>query len=461
MNIRELQSAIEQIAEEKALPKEKIIETVALALAAAYKKEYGRRGQKIVAELDESSMTSRLYLEKLVLTEDLIKKPEEAKETELEEEFDEEAPEEESATDTTEFDASQKPRRVPATEEEVAHLKEKETRFKPQRHIMLQEAAKLYKDAAIGDRILFPLVFKETFGRIAAQTAKQVIIQQIREAERQMAFAEYHGKENEVVSGLVQRIEGGTIFMDLGRASGILPMQEQLPNESVRLQERLKVYITKVDFGSKGPIIFLSRTHPKMLQRLFELEIPEIASGLVQIKGIAREAGFRSKVAVVSTDKSVDPIGACVGQKGTRISTIINEFNGEKVDIIKWDGSEAQYIANALAPARVLAVDLNETEKKATAWVNEDQQSLAIGKTGQNVRLAAKLTGWKIDIKVKAESLSVEDAVAAAKRDEVKTTALAPAPETAEKETPKKNKTVKKTKAKAKKKTPAKKIKKV
>src|SRR3989338_6657298 len=188
---------------------------------------------------------------------------------------------------------------------------------------------------------------------------------------------------------------------------------EQPGHETYRIQERLKVFVTKVEFGARGPMILLSRTHPRMLQRLFETEIPEIGNGVVLIKGIMREAGARSKVAVATTEPDIDPIGACVGQKGTRIATITNEFNGEKIDIIKWDENEAQYIANALAPAKVLAVDLNEAERKATAWVNGDQQSLAIGKGGQNVRLAAKLTGWKIDIKVKAEEQTVEAAVAA------------------------------------------------
>lgn len=425
MDIKELHSAIEQIAEEKDLPREKILETVALALAAAYKKEYGRRGQKIVAEFDEQAMSARVFLDKVVLTEELLKKKED-EETD-EEEVDYEAPEHEPAVDTTEYDPEQKPQLIKALPEELAHLKEKPTRFKPQRHIMLAEARPLLKDAGAGDRILFPLIFKDKFGRIAAQTAKQVIIQHLREAEREMAYAEFHGKENEVVGGLVQRLEFGNVFIDLGRSTAVLPPVEQPANETYRIGERIKVFVTKVDPGARGPMIFVSRTHPRMLQRMFELEIPEIASGVVSIKGIAREAGSRSKVAVVSSAEGVDPIGACVGQKGTRIATITNEFNGEKVDIIKWDPGEAQFIANALAPARVLAVDLAEAEHKATAWVNEDQQSLAIGKSGQNVRLAAKLTGWKIDIKVKPESQTVEAAAAAAKLEE-----KAAAPEPAE-----------------------------
>src|SRR3989338_1725589 len=412
MNIQELQMAIEQIAEEKELPSQKVFETVALALAAAYKKEYGKRGQKIIAEFTADTLKPKVYLEKIVLTDAIIKPRDAADETDDEEMYDADLPEVGEA-DTTEYDTKRKPRLVAADPADVAHLQEKPVRFKPQRHLMLNEAQSIFKKAALGDKVLYPLVFKDNFGRIAAQTAKQVIIQQIREIERQIAYSEYHDKEGQVVSGLVQRIEDDTVYVDLGRANGILPAMEQPGHETYRIQERLKVFVTKVEFGARGPMILLSRTHPRMLQRLFETEIPEIGNGVVLIKGIMREAGARSKVAVATTEPDIDPIGACVGQKGTRIATITNEFNVEKIDIIKWDENEAQYIANALAPAKVLAVDLNEAERKATAWVNEDQQSLAIGKGGQNVRLAAKLTGWKIDIKVKAEEQTVEAAVAA------------------------------------------------
>ena len=239
---------------------------------------------------------------------------------------------------------------------------------------------------------------KDDYGRVAAQTAKQVVIQRIREAERDAMYDEYKSKEGEVQNGIVQRVEGRNVFVDLGKSIGVLFPSEQIERENYRIGQRLRVYLLRVDAGSKGPGITLSRIHPDMIQKLFELEVPEIFAGTVEIKSIAREAGERTKIAVSSNEDGVDPIGSCVGQKGTRVQTIIDEINGEKIDIILWSDDIAKFISTSLNPAKVLKVDINEAKKEARVQVPEDQLSLAIGKRGQNVRLAAKLTGWKIDI---------------------------------------------------------------
>lgn len=270
---------------------------------------------------------------------------------------------------------------------------------------MLEDAKKIKKDALLGEEIVFPLESKEEYGRIAAQTAKQVIIQRIREAERESLVGEYGEKEGEIVSGIVQKIERGLVYIDFSRATGIMPPDEQIPGENYRRGERLKAYLYSVEETPHGINLRLSRAHPKFLEKLFALESPEIASGVVEIKSIAREPGSRSKIAVMSNDENVDPIGACVGQKGIRVVTVMSEVAGEKIDIILWSGDPAKFISSSLSPAKVLDIDLNLNEHKATVEVSPDQLSLAIGKGGQNVRLAAKLTGWKIDIKGTPEEI--------------------------------------------------------
>jgi N utilization substance protein A len=239
---------------------------------------------------------------------------------------------------------------------------------------------------------------RKDYGRIAAQTAKQVILQKIREAERDAVFGEYKSKEGEIVSGIVQRIEGRNVFIDIGKTLGILPKEEQVYGEFYRPGQRLKVYVLKVDETPRGPVVILSRAYPKLISKLFELEVPEIAQGTVVIKSIAREAGSRSKIAVESKAEGVDPIGSAVGQRGTRVMAVINELGGEKIDIIEYSEKAEKFVANALSPAKVLDVKIMP-QNKALCLVPEDQLSLAIGKDGQNVRLAAKLTGWKIDVR--------------------------------------------------------------
>jgi N utilization substance protein A len=254
----------------------------------------------------------------------------------------------------------------------------------------------------IGDTILVETTPKE-FGRIAAQTAKQVIVQKIREAERNVIYEKYIDKERDIVTGIVQRIEHGNVIIDLGRTEAILLPNEQIRNEEYYKGKRIKIYILEVRKTSKGPKIFASRTHPELLKRLFELEVPEIHEGLVEIKNIAREAGKRSKVAVYSKDERVDPIGACIGDRGSRIKSIMMELTDEKIDVIRWSDDDKALIANSLSPAKVITVNLFEKEKTATVVVPDQQLSLAIGKEGQNARLAAKLTGWKVDIKSESD----------------------------------------------------------
>lgn len=273
----------------------------------------------------------------------------------------------------------------------------------PRTEISLAEARAINSNYEIGD-IVEKEVTPRDFGRIAAQTAKQVVVQRIREAERNLIYDEFIGRENDIVTGVVQRYEGKNVILDLGRAEAILLPSEQSPGEVYRQGERFKAYILEVRKTNKGPQILVSRTHPGLLKRLFELEVPEIHDGIVEIKGVAREAGARSKIAVHSRDEKVDPVGACVGPKGSRVQAVVQELRGEKIDIIKWSDDPAVFVANSLSPARVLDVTVDEENKVSQVIVPDNQLSLAIGKEGQNARLAARITGWKIDIKSESEA---------------------------------------------------------
>lgn len=370
MDLESFTSAIAQIAEEKGISSEKVLEAIETAIAAAYKKDYGERGQIIKAKLDPVSGKVKFWQVKLVVDKDMIYSEEELEKLREEKKISEE---------------------------------EKKVRFNPEKHIMLAEARKIKSKVKVGQELKIPLETKKDYGRIAAQTAKQVIMQKIREAERKSIFEEYKSKEGEIVSGIVQRIEGRTVFLDIGKTLGLLPREEQVPGEFYRPGQRLKLFVLKVEETPKGPVIFLSRAYPKLVSKLFELEVPEISSGQVQIKSIAREAGSRSKIAVFSEKKEIDPIGSAVGQRGTRVMAVINELGGEKVDIIEYSEEPKRYITNSLSPAKVLEVKIMP-KNKALAIVPEDQLSLAIGKDGQNVRLAAKLTGWKIDVRGSEEA---------------------------------------------------------
>lgn len=269
--------------------------------------------------------------------------------------------------------------------------------------ISLTEARKLDPRYDLEDVVEIEVTPRD-FGRIAAQTAKQVVVQRLREAERGLIFEEFSNREGDIVTGLVQRQEQRNILIDLGKTEAVLTPSEQMPGEEYRMSDRIKIYIVEVKKTTKGPQILVSRTHPGLLKRLFELEVPEIFQGIVELKNIAREAGARSKIAVHSRDENVDPVGACVGPKGMRVQAIVNELRGEKIDIIKWSPDASRFVANALSPAKVISVEILENEKIARVVVPDYQLSLAIGKEGQNARLAAKLTGWKIDIKSESQA---------------------------------------------------------
>lgn len=370
IDVKSLNLLVDQIAEEHGVQKERIIESIEQAIAAAYKKEYGKKGQLIKAKLNQKTGKTEFWQVKLVVdkaqlyTEEELEEMKEAKEAGQEKEVPEE---------------------------------EKKLRFNPERHILLEDAQKLNKKHKAEDEVKMKLESKEDFGRIAAQTAKQVVLQKIREAEREAILEEFKSKEGELVSGLIQRVEGKMVFIDVGKTLAIMPREEQVPGEFYRPGQRLKFYVLRVEDTSRGPSIFLSRAYPKFISKLFEIEVPEIGAESVAIKAIAREAGARSKIAVVSSVEGVDPVGSMVGQRGTRVSAVINELGGEKIDIIEWAEDPEVFIANALSPAKVLDVETVD-KNTAKAEVEEDQLSLAIGRDGQNVRLAAKLTGWKIDV---------------------------------------------------------------
>jgi len=271
-------------------------------------------------------------------------------------------------------------------------------RFDSEKHMLLANAKLIKRDAKLGEEIVFPLEPQDDFGRIAAQTAKQVVIQKVREAEKLSMMEEFSDKKGEIVSGIVQRIERGAIFVDLGRTTGIIPYEEQIPGERYRMGERIRAYLYAVDEGFRGVYLRLSRAHPKFVVKLFELEAPELAAGSIEVKALSREPGSRTKIALASLDPHVDPVGSLVGQRGVRVSTVMSELGGERIDIIEWNDDPQEFIREALSPATPIEVVLDEADHRANVTVAEDEQSLAIGRGGQNVRLAAKLTGWNIDI---------------------------------------------------------------
>ena len=374
MDFKNFPLLVDTIAEEKGLSHERVIETVEQAIAAAYKKEYGQRGQNIKAKLNMKTGCVEFWQVKLVVDEDMIFSEEELEK--IKEEREEEV----------------------VIAEDGGDEEGKKVKFNEERHMMIEDAKKIQKTIKPGEEIYIKLKAQEEYGRIAAQTAKQVILQKIREAERGSILEEFKSKEGELVSGIVQRIEGRTVFIDLGKTLGLFVKEEQVPGEFYRAGQRLKFYLMQVEDSPKGPAIFLSRAYPKFISKLFELEVPEIAAETVEIKAITREPGSRTKLAVVSNEDGVDPVGSMVGQRGTRVSAVINELGGEKIDIIEWAEDPEIFIANALSPAKILQVEVLP-RNRAIAIVAEDQLSLAIGRDGQNVRLAAKLTGWKIDVR--------------------------------------------------------------
>lgn len=388
-------SAVMQIADEKGIAREKILEIVEAALAAAYKKDYGKRGQVIRGSFDEVTKETKYFLVKEVVD------PSTRDFTIVEE------PAEEEVKHNKHDD-----RRAPLIEVEEVVDEDRLPRYNVERDILVEDAQKIKKGAKLGDTVEIELESHDEFGRVAAQTAKQVIIQRVREAEREGMFEEYKSREGEVVNGTIQRIEGRNVFLDLGKSVGVLFPSEQIEGENYRMGQHLKVLLVRVEADPKGPGLLLSRSHPDMVKHLFSLEVPEIYSGIVVVNAIAREAGSRTKIAVSTTQEGVDPIGSCVGQKGTRVQAVIDELGGEKIDIIEWNEDPKRFISAALSPAKVLSAELTDDEngKRAVVLVPADQLSLAIGKRGQNVRLAAKLTGWRIDVaaaEAKAEEAEV------------------------------------------------------
>jgi N utilization substance protein A len=331
--------AITQIAAEKNLPKEVVLQAVETALASAYKKDSEATGN-IVVRIDRNSGNVHVYAQKAVVEEV-----------------------EDSRVD-----------------------------------IALEEARRLKPDAQLGEIMEFE-VTPANAGRIAAQTAKQVVLQRLREAEREMVYEEFSNREGDIVSGIIQRVDARHVIVDLGKTEGILPPTEQVRAEHYRPGQRMKFYLVEVHKSNRGPQLILSRTHKNLLKRLFELEVPEIYKGVVEIRSIAREPGYRSKVAVAAQQEGVDPVGSCVGLRGIRIQNIVNELNGERIDVVQWDAQPARFVANALSPAQVSSVSTSEEDNTASVIVPDRQLSLAIGKEGQNARLAAKLTGWRIDIR--------------------------------------------------------------
>jgi N utilization substance protein A len=348
----QFEQALQQIAEEKGVSRDEIIQMIEASLAAAFRKDYGEKDQNPVVVFDPENLSAKIYDEKVVV------------------------------------------------EGKTLEAEDPELQLDPVKEIDIAAAQADDPEAKVGQVIRTEITPDDgvTFGRIAAQTAKQVIIQKLREAERNVQFSDFKAKERTLINGIVQRIEGDTVLVDLGKGVGVLFPSEQIRGEKYEIGQRVKVLVLHVEPATRGPKITLSRSHPDIVRKLFEMEVPEIYNGAVEIKSVAREAGSRSKIAVMSTQEGIDPIGACVGQKGTRVQTVMAELGGEKIDIIEWSDDPVKFIANSLSPAKILNVQLEMEEKEAAVGVLEDQLSLAIGKAGQNVRLAARLTGWKIDI---------------------------------------------------------------
>ena len=407
-DMKEFASAMKQISEEKGISAESVFETIEAAIAAAYKRDYGKKGQIIKAKMDSDTgkleMTQTHYVVEGVDEEGNITGPLPTKVVEEKPDFQ---------------DMEGQRRRRPG-EEAPVETGETKIKFNPEKHITLEDAKASNKKATVGDEIVTKLEQKTDFGRIAAQTAKQVIIQRLREAERGAIFNEFKGREGEIVSGTVQRREGSLVFVDLGKTNGLLPPVEQMFTDNYRLGQRYRFVITKVEETSRGPVVVLSRSNPQLVVGLFKVEVPEIDTGSVEVKAIAREAGSRTKIAVTSREESIDPIGSLVGQKGVRVQTVINELSGEKIDIISWSDKPVEFIANCFSPAKVLQVKIVDDERKhALVEVSDDQFSLAIGKKGQNVRLAAKLSGWKIDVRSPKEAMVFDEVVEGAEPTEV------------------------------------------
>lgn len=392
MDLKQIVTIINQIAKERGIDATKVLEGVEDSLATAYRKEYGERGEVIKAKINAETGEVKFWQVKEVVDETTVRMPVEGEEEEI---F--AAPENER---------SDRREAEPEPEEEGEG---KLPRYNPERHMLLEEAKAVKSDAVLGDKLEFSLEPKLDFGRIAAQSAKQVILQKFREAEKEAVLGEFKDKEGKIISGLIHRFDRGNVHVDLGRISGIMFANETIPGERYTVNNRMRFYVIAIQENRRGQAeIVLSRSHPKFIAKLFELEVPEINDGTVAIKGIAREAGSRTKMAVFSDIQGVDPIGSCVGQRGTRVMAVTNELGNEKIDIVEWSENPEEYISASLSPAKVKEVQVFD-KHEARVIVPEDQLSLAIGKGGQNVRLAAKLTGWKIDVRSEVNPNEVQE----------------------------------------------------
>lgn len=392
LDVKELTKAVRQVAEEKGLDPDKVLEVIESSIAAAYKKEYGERGEVIKCKLDQKTGELQFWQVKTVVDESTVRFVDDEEEAAMEEKNEAKGGGKHS---------------VPA--DVLEGEEQKLPRFNPERHITLEEVKKLKKgDLELGAEIAFPLESHDDFGRIAAQTAKQVILQKLRESERDSILNEWRDKEGQIVSGMVQRFERGNIFVDLGRTIGVMFANESIPGEHYRSGERLRFLVLAVQEDTRLPGIILSRSHPRFVIELFRMEVPELGENAVEVKAIAREPGNRTKLAVASKADGVDPVGALVGQRGTRVMAVNNELGNEKIDIAEWAEDPERFIANALSPAKVERVEILP-RREARAFVPENQLSLAIGKGGQNVRLAAKLTGWKIDVRSQSNPEEVQE----------------------------------------------------
>ncbi|MBI1961484.1 MAG: transcription termination/antitermination protein NusA [Parcubacteria group bacterium] len=394
---KEVLQAIKAICDEKHISVESVLSTIEQALAAAYRKDFGNRMQNLKVDFNPETMAMKVYDIKTVVADQ-----------ELDEEGNvvgeaPEAPEEKQAGAGAAEPKAEEPKEASAeakaAEGAAEGAEEDEDRFNPKTQIMVTAAREIKPDAELGEELVQELSVPGEFGRMAAQTAKQVIIQRLREAEREVVFNEYKDKEGSLINGTIQRMEAGNVLVDIGQATAIMPPQEQVRSEHYSPGSQLRFFIKSVATSSRGPEVIVSRSSRELVRKLFEMEVPEITDNVVLIKSIAREPGSRSKIAVATEADNVDPVGSCVGQRGTRVQFIINELGGEKIDIIAWEGEDVAFIKNALSPAKVVDVALHEESRTAEAFVADDQFSLAIGKQGQNVRLASSLTGWKIDIK--------------------------------------------------------------
>ncbi len=378
-DLKGLNKAIQQIAEEKKIDPEKVVEAVEESIATAYKREYDKKGEIIKAKADLKTGELKFWQVKTVVDDTTV---------------------------DVENVVSEEDSEMP--EELDDQIGDKLPRYNPAKHILLAEAVVIQPGIKLGEELITHLEPREDFGRIAAQSAKQVIIQKIREAERASILQEFSDKVDEIVSGIVQRYDRGNVYIDLGRAIGVMYRENCIPGERYNAGDRLRFYVAAVDTEGRGAGVLLSRAHPKFVSKLFALEVPEIADGIVEIKAIAREPGSRTKFAVSSSDQNIDPIGACVGQRGTRVMAVGNELGQEKLDIIEWSEDPAVFISNSLSPAEVDSVEILPRHE-AKAYVNENQLSLAIGRGGQNVRLAARITGWKIDVRSASKPEDVQE----------------------------------------------------